>query len=197
MSAPATYAAPHRHSRILACVLCQHRKIKCDRNSPCSNCIKANVTCIASTPAPARKRRRPNQDLQERLARCEELLKLYADGAVPGQAQTAAETATPPINETATPTVNETLVSERAESAPPAVDKSNNFKPVCRMVNDDGSVRFMDSHIWATIYEEVSHCQTGVWAEAGCTTGTSCSSCQQFTARRSAPVVMETPVASY
>ncbi|KAG6246577.1 hypothetical protein E4U23_004528 [Claviceps purpurea] len=163
MSASATYAAPHRHSRILACVLCQHRKIKCDRNSPCSNCIKANVTCIASTPAPARKRRRPNQDLQERLARCEELLKLYADGAVPGQAQTAAETATPPINETATPlinetatpTVNETLVSERAESAPPAVDKLNNFKPTCRMVNDDGSVRFMDSHIWATIYEEL------------------------------------------
>ncbi|KAG6085771.1 hypothetical protein E4U33_001106 [Claviceps sp. LM78 group G4] len=108
---------------------------------------QANVTCIASTPAPARKRRRPNQDLQERLARCEELLKLYADGAAPGQAQTAAETATP--------TVNETLVSERAESAPPAADKLNNFKPACRMVNDDGSVRFMDSHIWATIYEEL------------------------------------------
>ncbi|PTB78675.1 hypothetical protein M440DRAFT_1297637, partial [Trichoderma longibrachiatum ATCC 18648] len=69
--------------RILACVLCQHRKIKCDRNSPCSNCIKANVTCTPSTPAPARKRRRPNQDLQERLARCEELLKQYASGTVP------------------------------------------------------------------------------------------------------------------
>lgn len=25
------------------------------------------------------------------------------------------------------------------------------------MVNDDGSVRYMDSHIWATVYEEVSH----------------------------------------
>ncbi|KAI1486546.1 fungal-specific transcription factor domain-containing protein [Biscogniauxia mediterranea] len=64
--------------RVLACVLCQNRKIRCDRNSPCSNCIKANVTCTPSTPAPARKRRRPNQDLQQRLARCEELLSEYA-----------------------------------------------------------------------------------------------------------------------
>lgn len=29
-----------KSQRILACVLCQHRKIKCDRNTPCSNCIK-------------------------------------------------------------------------------------------------------------------------------------------------------------
>ena len=30
----------HRPPRVLACVLCQHRKIKCDRNTPCSNCLK-------------------------------------------------------------------------------------------------------------------------------------------------------------
>ncbi|KAF7533875.1 hypothetical protein G7054_g6689 [Neopestalotiopsis clavispora] len=72
-----------RTPRVLACVLCQHRKIKCDRNSPCSNCIKAGVTCTPSTPAPARKRRRPNQDLQQRLARCEELLQEYATAKPP------------------------------------------------------------------------------------------------------------------
>ncbi|ETS80340.1 hypothetical protein PFICI_07869 [Pestalotiopsis fici W106-1] len=72
-----------RTPRVLACVLCQHRKIKCDRNSPCSNCLKAGVTCTPSTPAPARKRRRPNQDLQQRLARCEELLQEYATAKPP------------------------------------------------------------------------------------------------------------------
>ncbi|KAI1283673.1 fungal-specific transcription factor domain-containing protein [Xylaria sp. FL0933] len=40
-------------------------------------CVLANVTCTPSTPAPPRKRRRPNQDLQQRLARCEELLSEY------------------------------------------------------------------------------------------------------------------------
>ncbi|KAL2754910.1 hypothetical protein ACRALDRAFT_1011066, partial [Sodiomyces alcalophilus JCM 7366] len=95
--------------RILACVLCQHRKIKCDRNMPCSNCIKANVPCTPSTPAPVRKRRRPNQDLQERLARCEALLKQYASAGplpplpsnhadspnAPSVASTVASTAAP------------------------------------------------------------------------------------------------------
>jgi hypothetical protein len=28
--------------RVLACVLCQHRKIKCDRSTPCSNCVKVS-----------------------------------------------------------------------------------------------------------------------------------------------------------
>lgn len=31
--------------RPLACALCQHRKVKCDRKSPCSNCVKV---CIFS-----------------------------------------------------------------------------------------------------------------------------------------------------
>ncbi|KAG5919893.1 hypothetical protein E4U42_006393 [Claviceps africana] len=157
MSASTPHAAPNKSSRILSCVLCQHRKIKCDRNSPCANCIKANVTCVPSTPAPTRKRRRPNHDLQERLARCEELLKLYADGSVPGPSPTpaasAASAATPV--ETTAPSVSEAFVVDGAESACPTADKPANFKPACRMVNDDGSVRFMDSHIWATIYEEL------------------------------------------
>lgn len=33
------------------------------------------AVCIPSTPAPPRKRRRPNQELLERLARCEALLR--------------------------------------------------------------------------------------------------------------------------
>ncbi|KAG5936463.1 hypothetical protein E4U53_000214 [Claviceps sorghi] len=113
----------------------------------------ANVTCVPSTPAPTRKRRRPNHDLQERLARCEELLKLYADGSVPGQPPTPAAAAA--VAETTTPSISEAFVLDRAESACPTADKPGSFKPACRMVNDDGSVRFMDSHIWATIYEEL------------------------------------------
>ncbi|KAG6006964.1 hypothetical protein E4U21_006584 [Claviceps maximensis] len=152
MSGSASHAALPRQSRILACVLCQHRKIKCDRNSPCSNCIKANVSCVPSTPAPARKRRRPNQDLQERLARCEELLKQYVDGSAPGQAPSAAPAA---ADQTGTPSIKEAVMLDRVEPSLPTTDKSTNFKPACHMVNDDGSVRFMDSHIWATIHEEL------------------------------------------
>jgi hypothetical protein len=54
--------APRGYARVLACALCQHRKVKCDRNGPCSNCVKvchlhfdANLRHdqITGRPAPA------------------------------------------------------------------------------------------------------------------------------------------------
>ncbi|POR35868.1 Putative transcriptional regulatory protein [Tolypocladium paradoxum] len=138
-------AAPHRHARVLACVLCQHRKIKCDRSFPCSNCVKANVTCTPSTPAPARKRRRPNQDLQERLARCEELLKQYAGG--PGPADQQGQSPLTPVTSEVKP--------EPSDSTPMSTDTQQSWKPACKMINDEGGVRFMDSYIWASVYDEL------------------------------------------
>ncbi|KAJ4864013.1 fungal specific transcription factor domain-containing protein [Trichoderma breve] len=149
----------HKHPRILACVLCQHRKIKCDRNSPCSNCIKANVTCTPSTPAPARKRRRPNQDLQERLARCEELLKQYASGSVPIPGPAPAPSAPPaqrplpPLP--ATPSNSNLPTSEAVVATPASVDSTQSRNPGSLMVKEDGNVRFMDSYIWASVYDEL------------------------------------------
>ncbi|RDA91809.1 hypothetical protein CP533_2832 [Ophiocordyceps camponoti-saundersi (nom. inval.)] len=133
---------PPRHARVLACVLCQHRKIKCDRKFPCANCIKANVSCTPSTPAPARKRRRPNQDLQERLSRCEELLKQYAG---------AAASPAPPGE----PLPSGPIKIEPEPKAEPVEPDVNGWKPGCKMVPDEGGARFMDSYIWASVYEEL------------------------------------------
>ncbi|KAK3945772.1 putative fungal-specific transcription factor domain-protein [Diplogelasinospora grovesii] len=116
--------------RILACVLCQHRKIKCDRTFPCANCLKANVKCTPSTPAPARKRRRPNQDLQERLARCEELLKEYATEK--------PESPTP-----------------RPLRVPVYDDPYLKWQPAGKLVKEDGGIRFMDSFLLGTVYDEL------------------------------------------
>ncbi|KAL2263687.1 hypothetical protein VTK26DRAFT_5630 [Humicola hyalothermophila] len=121
-------AAPHKPPRILACVLCQTRKIKCDRNFPCANCIKANVKCTPSTPAPARKRKRPNQDLQERLARCEELLKEYA---------------------TEKPEAGGSRSGVNATDDPYA-----KFQFKGKLIREDGSMRFVDSPLM-TVFDEV------------------------------------------
>ena len=92
---------------------------------------KANVKCTPSTPAPARKRRRPNQDLQERLARCEELLKEYAtekpESPAPRQLQQL-------------PAYDEGLMK---------------WHPAGKLVKEDGGVRFMDSFLLGTVYDEV------------------------------------------
>ncbi len=61
------------------CVLCQHRKVKCDRNDPCSNCTKARVQCISPTVLPAKKRKKrfPEAELLARLRRYENHLRAY------------------------------------------------------------------------------------------------------------------------
>lgn len=60
--------------RILACVLCQQRKVKCDRTFPCGNCTRSQVRCVQATLAP-RRRRFSERALLERLRRYEELLQ--------------------------------------------------------------------------------------------------------------------------
>jgi hypothetical protein len=66
-------------TRGYSCVLCQQRKVKCDRQKPCSNCTKARVECVASTPTHPRRRRRKltEIDLTARLRRYEHLLRTH------------------------------------------------------------------------------------------------------------------------
>ncbi|CAH0057719.1 unnamed protein product [Clonostachys solani] len=80
-------SASREGKKVLACVSCQRRKKRCDRNNPCSNCVltkQLGINCTASHPAPHRKRRRKNQEMVERLERCEELLKQLAEGSKNG-----------------------------------------------------------------------------------------------------------------
>jgi hypothetical protein len=62
--------------RVLACVLCQQRKVKCDRKFPCANCIKSQSKCVPATLTPRRRRRKLlERDLLERLRKYEDLLR--------------------------------------------------------------------------------------------------------------------------
>jgi hypothetical protein len=62
--------------RVLACVLCQQRKVKCDRKFPCANCLKSRAECIPATLTPRRRKRRfPERELLERLRKYEDLLR--------------------------------------------------------------------------------------------------------------------------
>lgn len=71
-----TKAAGSRPQRVLSCILCQQRKVKCDRRFPCANCTRAGVECIApSATRPQRKRRFPERMLLDRLRHYESLLR--------------------------------------------------------------------------------------------------------------------------
>ncbi|KAI0018415.1 hypothetical protein F4780DRAFT_771780 [Xylariomycetidae sp. FL0641] len=62
--------------RILSCLLCQQRKVKCDRKFPCANCTRAQAPCVPATSAPRRRRRMfPERELLDRIRHYEKLLK--------------------------------------------------------------------------------------------------------------------------
>ncbi|KAL6703428.1 hypothetical protein ACN47E_009687 [Coniothyrium glycines] len=67
-----------KSQRILACVLCQRRKVKCDRRFPCANCTKAGAHCVSAALLPRQRRRRfPEKELLERLRHYESLLRQH------------------------------------------------------------------------------------------------------------------------
>lgn len=78
-SSPRPHRAPQysaaKSQRILACILCQQRKVKCDRKFPCANCIKHKAQCVPSMQPRPRRRRFPERQLLDRLRSYEELLR--------------------------------------------------------------------------------------------------------------------------
>ena len=76
MSTPEQRVA--KPQRVLACVLCQQRKIKCERRFPCSNCVKSGSQCVPAALIPRQRRRRfPERELLERLRQYEDLLRQH------------------------------------------------------------------------------------------------------------------------
>lgn len=45
-----------------ACVLCQRRKVKCDRRQPCATCAKAWLACEYREPLPPRRRKKKDSE---------------------------------------------------------------------------------------------------------------------------------------
>jgi hypothetical protein len=56
--------------------LCQQRKVRCDKQKPCANCVKAQVECRVIPPQPPRRRKKKphERDLIDRLRKYESLL---------------------------------------------------------------------------------------------------------------------------
>jgi hypothetical protein len=61
-----------------SCIRCAERKVKCDRQRPCSACTKHNTECVFNTKPPKRKQKRVKvQVLSDRLNQYEELLQKH------------------------------------------------------------------------------------------------------------------------
>ncbi|OJJ72302.1 hypothetical protein ASPBRDRAFT_54171 [Aspergillus brasiliensis CBS 101740] len=76
-STPTSSRLAARSPRVLACVLCQQRKVKCDRKFPCASCVRAGVQCVPTLGPRPRRRRFPERELLDRLRRYEDLLRQH------------------------------------------------------------------------------------------------------------------------
>ncbi|KAH7632503.1 fungal-specific transcription factor domain-containing protein [Sordaria sp. MPI-SDFR-AT-0083] len=130
--------------RILACQLCQGRKIKCNRVFPCDNCKRSNVQCIPSKPAPLRKRRPPHQALQEKLAAVTEKMEQMR------REMDAAKAGGHGIAVSVTPT-------------PTASAWKSKGNPT--LIQEEGGVRYMDS-LLGTVYQELGEIRAMVDKES-------------------------------
>lgn len=70
----ATTATAVKSQRVLACALCQQRKVKCDRKFPCANCVRAGTQCVPTSAPRPRRRRFPERELLDRIRHYEGLL---------------------------------------------------------------------------------------------------------------------------
>lgn len=77
--APVAEPALAKLTRGHSCLLCQQRKVRCDRQKPCANCVRARVECRVVPPQPPRRRKKKPQerDLVNQLRKYEALLSQH------------------------------------------------------------------------------------------------------------------------
>ncbi|KAH8591004.1 hypothetical protein B0O99DRAFT_520398 [Bisporella sp. PMI_857] len=93
-------AAARRNRSQLSCTQCRHAKSRCDRQQPCSQCVKRGKSSQCTFPAPAI-RKKPAVSMQNRLNHLESLVKKAMT------AQSLGTQRTPPREELVNRTANE------------------------------------------------------------------------------------------
>ncbi|TAQ89108.1 hypothetical protein B7494_g2570 [Chlorociboria aeruginascens] len=143
--APGLTAQPNKITRGHSCVLCQQRKVKCDRLNPCSNCIKSRAECVASTPTAPRRRRKKltETDLVARLRRYEELLK--SNGVK--------------VDEEEIQEADEAIEDQDANGAMQLISLHLPRAPTDqgKLYIDKGNTRFVDNGLWENLNDEINN----------------------------------------
>jgi hypothetical protein len=171
-------SAPAPAPKLRSCVVCRNRKVRCDKQSPCSNCRRANMACVfPSTDRPPRWARRLErltnnaaasnapapQDadpgvgkVMDRLRNLENLVKELSGQLE--QAHAAASSAgggSSGVNCPGNSTQDRDAEHQRDTS--PATNTNSVQKQFGRLVLQDASrSRYVSSGFWSRVNDEVS-----------------------------------------
>ena len=130
---------PHQHIR--SCLFCRSRKVKCDRQKPCANCLRTGAECVyPSGPgrAPKRPRRPFDKRVLDRLADLEALVRRLDTTEAGGQLARDSPRETP------------------AHSATEPDDQSSQIEQQFgRLVIDNTRSCYVSNILWASLGDEV------------------------------------------
>ncbi|KAJ0116594.1 hypothetical protein J7T55_009744 [Diaporthe amygdali] len=160
---PAATPFPH----IRSCELCRQRKVKCDRQQPCSHCTRSGQECLyPSGPgrAPKRSRRAENAQLMDKLSRLEHIIKRLAsenpvdsEAVLAGGADRGADSLqrTQPSSRSGDDD-KESLHKPQSEiSKGPGEDASSLDVQFGRLVVNDSMSYYVGNVLWANLANEV------------------------------------------
>ncbi|KAF3386177.1 Bikaverin cluster transcription factor bik5 [Penicillium rolfsii] len=142
---------PHQHIR--SCLFCRSRKVKCDRQKPCANCIRTGAECVyPSGPgrAPKRPRRPLDKRVLDRLADLEALVRRL-DATEAGSQPARGST---PTNLTADPTTEPKDGSNQIE------------QQFGRLVIDNTRSCYVSNILWASLGDEIEELRDLLCEEA-------------------------------
>lgn len=141
----------------LSCSSCRQRKLKCDRDEPCSNCVARNVSCqYAPWPrgrVAAQRRDSRQNDLSDRVRHLEQLL-----GTIVQQlpAQQGTSNGSPSIKSPASTYVTTSHVTGSNQGSHQSSQEGSEVKPGRMMANPNETIYVSSSH-WSAICHEVEH----------------------------------------
>lgn len=159
----------HELHSIRSCVTCRRRKVRCNKRSPCSNCVKAGIECIFPPPgrAPRKSKRPQDAELLSRLRRLEGVIEhlnekrtaSLSDTPSPGQSRSENVSTQGPPAPHAGPGDGDgcPLMLDAANVDPRRPMPTRNMEhEFGRLVIDEGRSRYVSNRFWASLGDEVS-----------------------------------------
>ncbi|TGO69565.1 hypothetical protein BOTNAR_0009g00120 [Botryotinia narcissicola] len=156
-------ASRQRFKPQLSCTFCRTRKLKCDRNSPCNNCSKRNLSpsCTyihnsrAKTSHAQRTREKP-KDVQDRIQQLEELVVILMN---------QAKDTTAPPKPTISPGSRSSTIKPRELSWPDDATISESADSIGRISVEDEVQNYVGGAHWAAILENIAGLKESLGSE--------------------------------
>lgn len=151
-------ASPPRAPKPRSCVTCRSRKVRCDKKTPCSNCRRANISCVLPSadrqPRWARRLQQgPSGDVMNRLRSLENLVKHLSSQL--DEANAAAVSATGDSPGVSLPGSSNNAAAGTDHRAPSA-NSGKMESQFGRLIFEDANhSRYVGSGFWSRVNDEV------------------------------------------